>query len=175
MCFFMANIKKITKDFILPIILAAILALLINTFLFFKAVVPSGSMLPTIQINEQLFVTKVYNFNNIKRQDIIVFYSKELKERLVKRVIGLPGDKVEVKQDGSVYVNDNLLSEPYIKEKGGNSGIYEVPKGKYFFLGDNRPISFDSRYWKDPYISKEDILGKARLVIYPFNKIGLIK
>lgn len=171
----MVNIKKIAKDYLFPVICAIVLTILITTFLFFKAVVPTGSMLPTIQLKDQLIVTKVYNFNNIKRKDILVFNSKELDEKLIKRVIGLPGDKVEVKEDGSVYVNNELLDEPYVETKGGPSGTFEVPSDRYFFLGDNRPISIDSRCWAEPYISKKDILGKARFVIYPFSKIGPIK
>jgi signal peptidase I len=171
----MNEIKKLAKDWLVPIISGVILAFLITKFVFFKATVPTGSMLPTIQLNDQLFVTRIYNFNNIKRGDIIVFNSKELNEKLVKRLIGLPGDTVEVKEDGSVLVNSEKLNEPYVASKGGKSGTYVVPEDKYFFLGDNRPSSLDSRYWKDSYISKKDILGKAQLRVYPFSAFGRLK
>ena len=171
----MNNIKKIAEEYIIPIIFAIILAYLINTFVLFKITVPTGSMLPTIQLNNQIFVTKIYNYNNVKRKDIIVFSSKELNMKLIKRVIGLPGDKVEIKSDGSVYVNNKLLDEPYVKMKGGKTGTFKVPEGKYFFLGDNRANSYDSRYWVNPYISSKDILGKAQITIYPFNQFGRLK
>jgi signal peptidase I, bacterial type len=171
----MIKIKSFTKDWLIPIISAIIIALLINKFVLFKAEVPTGSMLPTIQLHSQIFVTRIYNYKNIKRGEIIVFFSKELNETLIKRVIGLPGDKVEIKEDGGVYVNGTLLKEPYVKIKGGKGGTFNVPKDKYFFLGDDREISYDARYWQNPYISKEDIKGKAQFTVYPFSEFGRLK
>lgn len=171
----MNMIKKLAKDWLVPIISGIILAFLITKFAFFKATVPTGSMLPTIQLKDQLFVTRIYNFNNIKRGDIIVFNSKEFNEKMVKRVIGLPGDKVEIKKDGSVFVNSEKIDEPYVKYNSGDSGTYTVPENKYFFLGDNRANSKDSRYWNESYISKKDILGKAQLRVYPFSSFGKLK
>lgn len=101
----MESIKKIFSSWIFPIIIAVILALLIKNFLFFNIKVPSESMFPTIKPGDRIFVTRVHNKGNLKRGDIVVFHSNELKEDLIKRLIGLPGDTVEVRNDGSVYVN----------------------------------------------------------------------
>lgn len=171
----MKHIKEFAKDWLAPIAVALILSLLVRTFVFFSINVPTGSMIPTIEIGDHIFVTKIYNRNNIKRGDIVVFYSKELKEPLIKRVIGLPGETVEVKADGTVFVNNRKISEPYVKNNGGKSGTYKVPQGEYFFMGDNRAISYDGRYWNNSFIASKDIKGKARAVYYPFNRIGILK
>jgi len=167
--------KTFIKEWLMPIGAAVILCLLINRFLFFNIQVPSESMLPTIQIGDRIVTTKIYNPSKLKRGDIIVFYFEEDNEKLVKRLIGLPGDKVEVKAGGSVYVNSIKLDEPYVKYQGGASGTFNVPSASYFFLGDNRSNSYDSRLWKNPYISSSDILGKAQIVFYPFNRFGALK
>ncbi len=171
----MKILKHIIKEWFAPIIVAVIFALLINKFLLFKIEVPTPSMYPTIKVGDNIFVTRIYNYNNIKEGDIIEFYSKELGMRLIKRVIGLPGDTVEVKSDGTVWVNNSKLNEPYVKNNGGKTGSFKVPKGEYFFLGDNRANSLDSRYWKNSYILSKDIQGKAQITVYPFNRIGLLK
>ena len=93
----------------------------------------------------------------------------------IKRIIGLPGEKVEI-IDGKVYINDSKepLEEDYIKEEmEGSFGPYDVPEGCYFMMGDNRNDSLDSRFWNDKYVKKDAILGKAKLQYYP--KIKLIK
>lgn len=171
----MINLKQFTRDWILPIFTAIILALLINKFLFFKIKVPTASMFPTINIGDNIYVTKIYNYKNIKRGDIIVFDSKELGIPLVKRVIGLPGETVEIKTDGTVWINNAQTSEPYVKNNGGKIGSYKVPEGEYLFLGDNRSDSLDGRYWKNSYISNKDIIGKAQVIVYPFNRLGFLK
>ncbi|SMC21411.1 signal peptidase I [Clostridium acidisoli DSM 12555] len=167
--------KKIVTDYIMPIIVALILAMLIRQFIFYKIVVPTGSMSPTIEINDQLIVTKVYSKSSLKRGDVVVFKSKELNEELIKRLIGLPNDTINITEDGKVYVNGKEVEQKYVVNNGGKGGTYKVPAGKYFFLGDNRINSFDSRYWKNSYISWSDIQGKARFIVYPFNRIGFLK
>lgn len=108
---------------------------------------------------------------NIKRGDIIVFYSDELKETLIKRVIGLPGDHIVI-HDGIVNINGNDIKEDYVKNNARYNGTFDVPEDKFFFLGDNRPDSWDSRRWKNPYIDKSNIKGKAVFRFYPFSKMG---
>lgn len=169
------KVKKIISDYIVPIVIAFILAMAIRQFLFYKIVVPSASMAPTIQVNDQLIVTKVYNKNSLKTGDVVVFNSKELHEELIKRLIGLPNDTINITENGKVYVNGKALDQPYVVNNGGKWGVYKVPAGEYFFMGDNRVNSLDSRYWKNPYISWADIKGKARFVVYPFNRIGKLK
>ena len=167
--------KKIFKDWILPIIAAIIIAFFINKLVFFNVTVPTGSMLPTINLEDKILVTRVHNTNNLKAGDIVVFHSDELEEDLIKRLIGLPNDEVKINEDGSVYVNGNKLDESYVVNQGGRSGIFKVPEDSYFFLGDNRANSLDARYWENPYISKEHIMGKARIVLNPFSRFGKLK
>lgn len=162
--------NKFIKDWVIPIGFALIIALFIKQYIFFNIIVPTGSMLPTIKLNDRILVTRIHNLNNLHRGEIIVFKSDELNETLVKRLVGLPGDKVSVKEDG-VYVNNVKLDEPYVESPGGLTGEYEVPEGKYFFLGDNRPVSNDSRYWDNTYIPASAIIGVARFVYYPFSDI----
>lgn len=167
-------VKNIITDWIVPVIAAIIIAMLINKFLIFKVLIPSKSMVPTLNVNDRLFVSRVYNPENLKRGDIVVFESDELDETLIKRLIGLPGDRIRI-ENGLVYVNDEQLIEDYIGENDDFNGEYEVPEGKYFFLGDNRLWSKDSRYWENPYIDEDSIIGKAQIKVYPFNEIGKIK
>ena len=168
------KVKMILNDWVIPILMAVIIAILINKFLLFKIIIPSGSMIPTINIDDRLFATRIYNEEKLERGDIVVFYSHEFQESMIKRLIGLPGDKIEIK-NGVVFVNGEELSEDYIQSKGDYTGYFEVPEESYFFLGDNRENSKDSRYWINPYINKDDIEGKAQLRVYPFNKIGRVK
>lgn len=169
------TLKKILLDWVVPIVAAIVLAKLINAFLVFKVSIPSESMFPTIKKGDQIFVTKVYNINNIKRGDIVVFDSKELNDMLIKRVVGLPGDKVEVKEDGEVYINGQHLVEDYVKNHSEKTGEFQVPEGKFLMLGDNRSNSLDARYWNNPYIDGSDIKGTAKLRVYPFDRVGFVK
>ena len=110
--------KKVKKsnffsDWVVPIVIAVILAVLINKFLIFKVKIPSESMVPTLNVGDRLFVTRVYNPENLKRGDIVVFYSEEKNEDMIKRLIGLPGDEVVI-NDGRVTVNGETLEENYI-------------------------------------------------------------
>ncbi|EOD01585.1 Signal peptidase I [Caldisalinibacter kiritimatiensis] len=168
----MIKTKKIVKEWIYPTIIALVIALLINKFVFFLVVVPTGSMKPTIMPGDRLLITRVYDKEKLNRGDIIVFYSDELEKTLVKRLIGLPKDNIVVKRDGTVYINDKKLEEPYIIRGYCTTGVFKVPEGKYLFLGDNRPNSFDSRGWENPYISMDKIKGKARFVVFPFDRLG---
>lgn len=166
--------RGIIYEWGIPIAIAVVLALLINKFLLFKAYIPSRSMVPTLNVDDQLFVSKVYNPEKLERGDVVVFYSDELGERLIKRLIGLPGDIISI-QDGVVTINGEVIQEDYVKHNDNTNGNYRVPQGKYFFLGDNRADSADSRAWDNPYIEADKIEGKAQLKIYPFSDIGTIK
>jgi len=169
------SIVYFLKDWVIPIVLAILIALIVNKFIFFNIVVPTGSMIPTIMPGDRIFVTRVHNAFNLKRGDIVVFHSDELHKDLIKRLIGLPGDIVQRKMDGSVYVNDKKIYEEYVANDGGPTGVFVVPKEHYLFFGDNRANSYDSRYWKQPFIDKKDIMGKARFTIFPFKRIGVLK
>jgi signal peptidase I len=166
-------IKNFVKDWIMPICAALIIAVLINKFIFFNVYVPTGSMIPTINENDKILVTRIYNPGNIKRGDIIVFYSEELQETLIKRAIGLPGDHIDIK-DGVVSINGEVLKEDYVKNNDDFTGSFDVPKGKFFFLGDNRANSNDARLWINSYIDASEIKGEARFRFYPFNNMGIL-
>lgn len=171
--------KKVNKsnffnDWIVPIVIAVILAVLINKLLIFKVKIPSESMVPTLNVGDRLFVTRVYNPENLKRGDIVVFRSEEKDEDMIKRLIGLPGDKIVI-NDGIVTVNGETLEESYIGTSDNYSGEFTVPEGKYFFLGDNRYWSLDSRYWEEPYIDGSEIKGKAQVKVYPWKDFGKIE
>lgn len=109
------DVKKTNffNDWIVPIVVAVILAFLINRFLIFKVKIPSESMVPTLNVGDRLFVSRVYNPEKLKRGEIVVFHSEEKDEDMIKRLIGLPGDKVIIK-DGVVSVNGETLQENYI-------------------------------------------------------------
>lgn len=167
------TVKSELLEWVQIIVVGLILALLTNKFILFVAEIPSVSMVPTLNVNDRLLVRRIYNFDKLERQDIIVFDCKEEDSKYIKRLIGLPGDKISIK-DGQVYVNGELLKEDYVKNKDMFTGEYEVPEGKYFFLGDNRSDSKDSRYLKTTYIDEEDIVGKAFFKIYPFDDFGVL-
>ena len=159
------------REWIIPILAAIVIAFLINKFLIYTVYIPSESMVPTLNIGDKLMVTRIYDTNNIKRGDIDVFYSKELNEVLIKRVIGLPGDHIEI-HGGIVNINGEDIKEDYVKNNEEFDGVFDVPENKYFFLGDNRSRSNDARRWINPYIDASEIQGKARLKFYPFKDFG---
>lgn len=170
------SIKNFILNWILPIIIAVVIVTLINKFLFFNVEVPTLSMYPTIEAGDRLLVSRVYNPEKLKTGDIIVFNSNYDENKLVKRLIGTPGDKVEIDSKGKVSVNGKELKEDYLNNTGGNNGkTYNVPKDSYFYLGDNRENSLDSRYWENPYAKSSEILGKAQFTFWPFNRIGKLK
>ena len=170
-----SKFKGLLFDWIIPILGAIILAQLINKFLLFKVSIPTESMVPTVEKGDQLFVTKVYDPKSIKRGDIVVFKSEEFPDLLLKRVIGLPGDKIEINNEGKVYINGTEYKEDYVKNPSDKEASFKVPDGKYVMLGDNRARSNDARYWNNPYIDGSSIEGIARVRVYPLNRIGSIK
>jgi signal peptidase I len=117
----MDGIKKFIFDWVVPFVVAIILALLINKFLIFKILVPTSSMFPTIKPQDRIMAIRVHNVKNLKRGDIVIFESKELGETLIKRLVGLPGDSVKVTEDGSVYINDVKSDESYVINKSNKN------------------------------------------------------
>ncbi|MBY0753855.1 signal peptidase I [Clostridium sardiniense] len=166
--------NKFIREWLPPIIVAVLLAIMINKFLIFKVDVPTGSMEPTINIGDKFLVTRVYNFENLKRGDIIVFKNNEKNQVMVKRLIGVPGDEIDI-QGEKLYINGDEIKEDYVKYPDKYFGKFKVPEGKYFFLGDNRANSGDSREWKEPYIDENDIKGKVQIRVYPIKNFGSIK
>lgn len=160
------------KEWVMPIGVAILLAVLINQLLFFQVSVPTKSMYPTIKPGDRIIVTRVYDKKSLNRGDIVVFYSDELNETLIKRLIGLPGDEIKIDNNRDVYVNGEKVEQSYVVYNGGVGGTFKVPEGQYFFMGDNRANSWDSRYWQNHYIAESKIKGKARFVVFPFNRFG---
>ncbi|MBO6138197.1 MAG: signal peptidase I [Lachnospiraceae bacterium] len=158
--------KKIIKEifeWIMVVVIAAAAALFITEVLIVNATVPTQSMETTIMAKDRLIGSRLsYKNTDPARGDIIIFKYPDNEEILfIKRVIGLPGEIVDI-HDGNVYINGEILNEPYLTVKTeGKFGPYEVPEGHFFMLGDNRNNSADSRYWENPYLSREGIVGKA--------------
>ena len=152
---------------------AIVLALVISNFVVINAKIPSVSMEATITAGDRVFGNRLaYLASSPGRGDVIIFKAPdEPKKLFVKRVIGLPGDTVEI-LDGSVYVNGVLLDEPYIAEKmdPNEAHYFEVPEGSYLCLGDNRNHSNDARYWNNRFVSRSSIVAKAWFRYYPSFK-----
>lgn len=138
--------------------------------IFMNGYIPSESMEPTLKNGQNVIVKRnSYKIKEVERGDIIVFVSN--KKDIVKRVIGLPGDKVEIKDD-RVYINGALYDESYsCGDTESEQNEYQVPDNKYFVLGDNRENSDDSRLWSDPYVDRKDIIGKV-IAGYSFGGAG---
>ncbi|PMQ01310.1 MAG: signal peptidase I [Dictyoglomus sp. NZ13-RE01] len=162
-------------EFVETVVFAFILAFLIKSFILQISYIPTGSMIPTLNEGEAVLVVRIpYYFREPRRGEIIVFkYPLDPSKEYVKRLIGLPGDRVEIK-NGEVYVNGQKLVEDYVKRKSDdNYGPITVPKDSYFVLGDNRPVSVDSRYWG--FVPKKNLVGKAILLLWPPQKIHIVQ
>ena len=158
--------------------IAIVLALFINHFVIVNASVPTGSMNNTIMEGDRLIGFRLaYTFSQPKRGDIIIFkYPDDPTQKFVKRVIGLPGDVVKIANENgtvNVYVNDEKLNEPYLKEamRINQDYLFIVPNNSYFVMGDNRNDSKDSRFWDNTYVRFDQIVGKAIVRYYPSIKL----
>ena len=170
----MALVLDYLKTFV--IIFCVVFAL--NKLVYINAVIPSESMQTTIMKGDRILGNRLaYVKNDPKRYDIIIFrYPDDPSKIFIKRVIGLPGETVEIK-NGNVYIDGKEKSEAIRfcpEEMTGEYGPYEVPQGCYFVMGDNRNNSLDSRYWENTYVKKDAILAKAGFRYWPLNKIGLV-
>lgn len=170
----MKGFMKSVLEWVVVIAVAFALSLVIRNYLFDTRIVPTGSMIPTIQLQDRLIVDRLfYKFDTIKRGDIIVFSAPEPSmegKDLVKRVIGLPGEKIQIK-NGKVYINDRALYEPYLEDPPDYEyGPEIVPPKSYFMMGDNRRISNDSHYWG--FLSEDKILGRVWIRYWPLKSFG---
>jgi len=154
---------------------AALLSLVIITFVVQAFYIPSGSMEPTLMVDDRILVAKfMYRFKPVHRGDVIVFrYPLNPQRDFVKRVMGLPGDRVQLK-DGVVHLDGTVLSEKgyTIKPDFGNYGPVTVPASQYFVLGDNRNNSEDSRFFG--YVPRGNVIGKAIFIYWPLPRIGFV-
>lgn len=173
------NIVKELLSLIIYIGIVVLICYFILNFVGCRSKVDGSSMNPTLEDKDNLWVDKLsYTFGDPKRFDIIIFNYDE-NTTYVKRVIGLPGETVRIDQNGNIFINGKLLKENYGKETILNNGragseVY-LGSDEYFVLGDNRNNSIDSRWSDVGNVSREDIVGKVVLRIYPFKKFGLIK
>lgn len=169
--------RELMEDIILVCIVLVTVFFLKN-YILLNAVIPSGSMENTISIKDRIFGNRLaYRNHDPERGDIVIFeYPDDESVLYIKRVIGLPGDTVDIR-DGKVYINGSQepLDEPYLPEPmNGSYGPYHVPEGCFFMLGDNRNYSKDSRLWNNPYVTREEIQAKAVFRYFPFNRMGRI-
>lgn len=176
-----APVLKEIFDYVKIFAVAFIIAYVLTHVIIINCKVPTGSMLDTIQLNDRIIGSRLSYINSTpERGDIVVFPFPDNENVIyIKRVIGLPGETIEVK-DGRVYINgsDTPLEEPYLKEEylvgSKDFGPYTVPEGSYFMLGDHRNNSADSRVWNNTCVQKDKIIGKALFIYYPFNHITLL-
>ena len=187
-------------DNLVTVAVALVLAFFIRTFVVQTFWIPTGSMLDTLQIGDRLLVTKsaydvrlpstiwldttdgkvLYKTADPERGDIIVFkYPVDESQDFIKRVIGLPGETIEIK-DKVVYIDGQPLDEPYVMHKDARRvpgrddfGPYTVPKGEYFMMGDNREGSHDSRFWGP--VKRSKIVGKALIIYWSWSSLTDIR
>ncbi len=170
--------KRLFKEWILPFGLEILALALIVKFVCFVPSVPTGSMEPTIAEHSALFALRVHDTEKLQRGDIIVFTAEtpELEgTTLIKRLIGLPGDHVEIAEDGTLSINGEVQAEDYVVYQYPMPRTFDVPEGCYLFMGDNRANSRDARYWENPYVSADAIQGRAIFTLYPFSNFGKLK
>ncbi len=171
------NIKEEVLSWIKLIATAFILAFAIKTFIFQIAFVKGPSMQPTLYQGQVLIVSKLsYRIGIPKRGEIVVINDKLDNKDLIKRVIGEPGEDLEVK-DGSVYIDGNVLSPDYTEAPTYENGFKKskTADDEYFVLGDNRVESRDSRSETLGFVKRKSIIGKAVFRLWPLKKFGVLK
>jgi len=181
--------KNNILDWIKGILLTLVLFYLIRYFIFIPIIVEGDSMMPTLENDDRVIVNKIGpSLTSFDRFDVVVFKVDDT--RYVKRIIGLPGDTISY-QDDELYINGKKVEEPFIEEMKNNmhkygkvtydftleeiTGDTKVPEGHYFVLGDNRLYSLDSRDKRVGFVKEEDLIGCVELIMYPFNRIQLVK
>ena len=157
------------------ILVAFILALIIRAFFVQVFWIPSSSMEPTLDIKDRVVVNKViFHFRAPRREEVVVFRevapAGSPKRDLIKRVIGLPGEILRIK-DGKIHINGEIIEETHpMHQDFADFGPVVVPPDHFFVMGDNRPASADSRYWG--FLPKKNLIGPAFLRIWPLKKFG---
>ena len=173
------NIKEI-KKFIKDIFLIVISVFLVSSFIAQPTTVEGNSMLPTLYDADQLVIEKIsQRFTAFERYDIIVFpYNSDRSKYYIKRIIGMPGEIIDIK-NGEIFVNNEILDEPIdlenIKDLGTQEYPIRIPEHTFFVMGDNRNHSRDSRYIDVGLIKEEDVVGKGYFRFYPFSNLGFLE
>ncbi|MDR3589675.1 MAG: signal peptidase I [Negativicutes bacterium] len=161
------------KDWVISILIAVVLAFFIRYYIVELYMVEGPSMRPTLLNGERLVVNKfIYRFKTPQRGDVLVFrYPRDPSRDFIKRVIAIPGDTIEMK-DGRIFLNGQLLNEPFILERTrGSFPLKEVPEGHLFVMGDNRNNSEDSRFPDVGFVPFELVKGKAVVVFWPLDQM----
>lgn len=166
----LAQRKGLAKTVGILLVVAAVVVLVL-TFLFPVVQVYGDSMQTTLYEGDVIIALKT---SNINRGDVIAFWYKN--KILVKRVVAMPGEQLDIDREGNVYIDGELLEEPYVQQKAfGECNItlpYQVPEGRFFVVGDNRGVSVDSRSSLVGCVAMEQIIGKMVFRVWPFEKIG---
>lgn len=174
------NLKEEIISWIQILVTAALIAFVLNRFIIANSRVPSASMENTIMTHDRVIGSRLsYHFSDPERGDIVIFYFPDdvtEKTYYVKRIIGLPGDIIDIK-DGHVFLNgsEEPLEEPYLKDdmETPEELHFEVPEDCYFMMGDNRNFSSDARFWDNTYVKREKIVAKVLFRYFP--SIGKIE
>jgi len=171
------NIWKEILSWIEVFVIAAAIAFCVNRFLIANSVVPTSSMEPMIMTGDRVFGSRLAYINSDpQRGDVVIFHwPDDEKTYFVKRIIGLPGETVDIVH-GVVYIDGEPLDEPYLAEPMRTEDPpmhFEVPENAYFMMGDNRNCSLDARYWDNTYVYRDKIIAKCGIKYFPlpFKKI----
>jgi len=175
------SVYKLFVDFIEIILVCVVVFFFVYLFIGQLLEVTGDSMYPNFHDKDQVLAERLSTkFVEINRGEIIIFkHPQEPNKLLIKRVIGMPGERIRL-SNGLVYINDMVLDEPYLvadietrQEQFFQEGLeYKIPSDSYVMMGDNRPKSTDSREWG--FLSKDSIVGRAVLVYYPIQRIKII-
>lgn len=188
------KINPVVREWMESIVIAFLLALFIRTFFFQAFRIPSGSMIPTLEIGDRLLVNKLYygarvpftpyrlpGLTKPKRGDVIVFnYPEDPKRDFIKRLVAMGGETVEI-INGDIYINKQLVRDPridniyyYNRGQYGRAKVeVKVPDKHLYVLGDNSGSSHDSRYWG--FVPEENVVGRAEIIYWPLTRFRFIK
>lgn len=163
-------------EWIRAIVIAVLLAFILRAFILSTSIVDGDSMYPVLEDGERILFNKIiYTISEPDRGDIVII--QQLDKNYVKRVIGLPNETIEMRGH-TLYINDKAQSTSFIRPSDerltGDFGPLKIPDNKYFVMGDNRAISYDSRH-ELGFIDRTDIVGRSEIIIYPFKEIELTR